>query len=184
MTHLRIAAVPTLTLVWLALACSSHSLPREGATDVLLYVGFSRGHGGGFGVEVSSAGRLRVWGLADADLTDRLDRRELSSTLKFIKSTSFKEAVRILDEQGYSTRRGDRPGVGIGIDDREVGFPVCSNHPAPVAPEVKAIIDWANDLARKHFPAAWAKDLPTSACAAGEYDPSTVTTEPVAAIAT
>lgn len=170
MARSRNIAFASLAMACFALACSSHSLDRQEETDVLLYVGFSRGHGGGFGVEVSFTGNLRVWGMTDEDVTAQLGRRELSTIREFMESTPFIEAIRILDEQGYSTRRGDRPNVGIGIGEREVGFPVCAKHPSPVAPEVKAIVDWANNLGRRHFPAAWKKDLPTSGCVVGEDD--------------
>lgn len=152
----------------LAVGSSAPEL-KPSEDDVLIYVGYSQGHGGGFGLEVRLSGKVRAWGFENDPDMFSLSRGEIEDLRTFVESSRFQRGIDLLSRRNYRTGRGDLPEVGIGFGAVEYGFPVCTQHPAFLEPEVREIVDWANDFGRKHFAAVWSKDLPISTCLPGEY---------------
>lgn len=166
----RLFLQSSVALVGISLVGCAHQAQRPSNESPIFYAGFSRGLGGGYGLEVSSTGALRVWGMEPELQPIQLGRRTLEEIRRFSRSNDFKAAFQILAESGYPTGRSDLPEVGIGAPSPEYGFPVCTVHTAPLAPEVKTVVDWANGIARKYFPDAWDEDIPTSTCSPGEFE--------------
>jgi hypothetical protein len=141
----------------------------EAATEVLIWFGYSRGYAGGFGFEVDKAGAVHTWGLEGAPAEIRLGRRELSAVTDFVKSRETSAALEVLSKLDHKLGRSDLPEVGIEVGKAEFGYPVCHRAVAPLDPNVRPLVEWANRFGKRHFAASWVEDLPSSTCLPGEH---------------
>lgn len=139
------------------------------ATEVLIWVGHSRGDVGGFGFEVDKAGAVHTWGLEGAPAEIRLGKSELSDVTDFVNSRETTAALEVLSKLDHKLGRSDLPEVGIEVGKVVYGYPVCLRAVAPLEPKVKALVEWANRFGKKHFAASWVDDLPSSTCLPGEH---------------